>query len=151
MNQRTKILAATTATLLGGLVVANTAGAVGVPWYCTLPTAFTTCKAVEVGRDVDRQAAAVANGAVTAAEAGEQGGRVVVNGVGLAGTLAGRAADALEAANRLAQPPRAMAPGECVDTASGRWCAPLAEAPATSAATVGYCLRLRTGERWCVR
>ena len=151
MNQRTKILAATTATLLGGLAVANTAGAAGTPWYCALTNTTQACRLLETGRSIDRKAAAAADAAGATYRTGEQTGRVVVNGVELAGTIAGRAADALEQANRLAQPARPLGPGECVDTASGRWCAPLAEAPATTAPTVGYCLRLRTGERWCVR
>jgi hypothetical protein len=131
----------------------RTAGAAGTPWYCALTNTTQACRIVETGRSIDRKADAAADAAGATYRTGEQTGRVVVNGVELAGTVAGRAADALEAANRLAQPPRPLGPGECVDSASGRWCAPLAEAPSSTPTTVlvPYCLRLRTGDRWCVR
>lgn len=151
MNQPCKILAATTAVVLGGLVAANSAGAAGVPWYCVVTNTAQACRIVETGRDIDRKANAAADAAATAAKAGEQGGRAVVNGVELAGTVAGKVADGLDAANRRAQdfevPPRRLAAGECVSTSAGRYCAPAA----TSTTAAPYCVTTSSGVRWCVR
>lgn len=162
MNQTRKIIAAVLAVLTLGAFAAQTAGALGTPWYCHVtPSVYSSCKAIEVGRTVDRKAGAVADAAGTTYQTGEAAGRVVVNGTELAGTLLDKTADATSWVNEQAQkvPTRTLLPGECITTTVGRYCMPAAaattaapaqQAPKAGAVPVGTCVVDSNGRKWCV-
>lgn len=162
MTPTRKILAAVLAVLTLGVFAAQTAGALGTPWYCQLPMTSGPCWAGHVGQEIDRKAGAAKDAAETTYQTGEAAGRVVVNGTELAGTILSKTADATAWANdqakRLPVPQRTLQPGECVTTSSGaRYCLP--DVPAGPAPTapkqaspipVGTCVLDSKGTKWCV-
>ncbi|MGD9755452.1 MAG: hypothetical protein AB7W59_31055 [Acidimicrobiia bacterium] len=164
MNPTRKIIAAVLAVLTLGVFAAQTAGALGTPWYCQLPMTSGPCWAGHTGREIDRKAGAVADAAGTAYGTGEAAGRVVVNGTELAGTILEKTADATAWANdqakRLPVPQRSLQPGECVTTSAGqRYCLPDIPAGPTPTTTaprsanplpVGTCVLDSNGRKWCV-
>lgn len=148
-----KTVAALTALLLLGVVTANTAGALGRPWWCGLHSwADGACRVGETANDARKTVEDVGRGAGATVEAGQQGTRVVVNGTELAGTVLGKTADAVAWANERAKqariPTRTLRPGQCVDTLSGRYCRPVPEP--TPRLSVGHCVIDSHGRKWCV-
>lgn len=162
MTQTRKIIAAVLAVLTLGVLAAQSAGALGTPWWCKAHSGVSAiCDTVELGRTVDRKADAAADAAKTTYKTGEAAGSVVVEGTGLAGTILDKTAAGLSWANDQAQripvPSRSLRPGECITTAAGAtYCLPEAAskpAPTSKASPVpvGTCVIDSNGRKWCVQ
>lgn len=157
MTQTRKIIAAVLAVLTLGVLVAQSAGALGTPWWCKAHSGVSAiCDTVELGRTVDRKADAAADAAKTTYRTGEAAGSVVVEGTKLGGTVLDKTAAGLSWANdtvaKVPVPTRSLRPGECVTTSTGaRYCLPTTGAPKPGPVPAGTCVVDSKGKTWCVR